>query len=67
MISVKFDTTRFLKEMNSIIEYSTGFLEGAQTGKTRMLEIVGTETIELMKQFIDSNARANPYALHHVY
>ena len=67
MISAKFDTTQFTREMNNIVQYSMGFLEGAQKGKTVLFQKIGVETIELMKQFIDSNARANPSALHHVY
>lgn len=67
MISVKFDSAQFTKEMNNIMQYATGFLEGAQKGKTVLFQRIGAETIELMKQFIDANARTNPAALHHVY
>lgn len=67
MIRVKFDSAGFMKDMNNIINYSTGFLEGAQAGKTKLFQALGAETIELMKQFIDANARTNPSALHHVY
>lgn len=62
-----FDSAQFKKEMNNIIDYSMGFLEGIQRGKTTFLKTIGTDTVELMKEFIDSNARVNPNMLHHIY
>jgi hypothetical protein len=62
-----FNSSQFKKEMNNIVEYSVGFLEGIQKGKTLFLKTVGLETVELMKEFIDSNARVNPDMLHHIY
>lgn len=57
----------FKKEMKNIIEYSVGFLEGAQAGKTQFLNNMGKLTTEILKEYIDSNARVNPRALHHIY
>lgn len=57
----------FKKEMKNIIEYSIGFLEGVQAGKTQFLNNVGKLTTEILKEYIDSNARVNPKALHHIY
>jgi hypothetical protein len=62
-----FNSNQFKKEMNNIVSYSVGFLEGVQKGKTEFLRVVGLETVELMKEFIDSNARVNPEMLHHIY
>jgi len=62
-----FSSNQFKKEMNNIVDYSLGFLEGVKRGKTLFLKTVGMETVELMKEFIDSNARVNPEMLHHVY
>ena len=62
-----FNSNQFKKEMNNIVDYSLGFLEGIQRGKTVFLKTVGMETVELMKEFIDSNARVNPDMLHHIY
>jgi hypothetical protein len=50
-----------------MVQYSFGFLEGAQKGKIQLMENIGETVIEGIKQFIDSNARVNPQALHHVY
>ena len=62
-----FNSNQFKKEMNNIVDYSIGFLEGIQRGKTVFLKTLGLETVELMKEYIDSNARVNPEMLHHVY
>ena len=63
----KFNSNQFKKDMNNIVNYSVGFLEGVQRGKTVFLKTLGMETVEIMKEFIDSNARVNPQMLHHVY
>jgi hypothetical protein len=62
-----FNSNQFKKDMNNIVNYSIGFLEGVQRGKTVFLKTLGMETVEIMKEFIDSNARVNPDMLHHVY
>lgn len=67
MMKVKFDDREFLKTMDSFVKYTEGFLEGVQAGRKELLETVGERTIEILNSFIDSNARANPQMLHHVY
>jgi hypothetical protein len=62
-----FNSNQFKKDMNNIVNYSIGFLEGVHRGKTVFLKTIGMETVEIMKEFIDSNARVNPEMLHHVY
>jgi hypothetical protein len=57
----------FKKDMKNIMNYSIGFLEGVQAGKVKFLNNVGVMTKELLEQYIDSNARVNPEALHHIY
>lgn len=64
---VSLNSRQFEMEMNNIIQYSFGFLDGAQKGKTKFLDSLGRETIEVLKQYIDSNARVSPDTLHHVY
>lgn len=67
MINMKYKTNTFMKEMNNILEYANGFMEGAQNGKRELFETIGERTKEILEQFIDSNARANEAVLHHVY
>lgn len=67
MISVKLNQTKFVSDMNNIVQYSLGFIEGVHKGKALFLNNIGMLTKELLEQFIDSNARSNPQLLHHVY
>jgi len=67
MLSVRFDDGQFAKDMFNVMQYATGFLEGAQAGKTQLFHLIAGETIELAKKYIDSSARGNPALLHHVY
>lgn len=67
MISVKFDTKQFSKDMNNLTEYAVGFFEGVHRGKVELLKDVGERTKEILYQYIDSVARVDPSSLHHVY
>lgn len=68
MIGAYFDNDKmFIKQMNNLISYSQGFLDGAKAGMPLFLATVGEKTKEILEMFIDSNARANPDALHHIY
>lgn len=62
-----FNSKQFKKDMNNVINYSIGFLDGVQKGKTVLFKTMGMQTVEVMKEFIDSNARVNPDMLHHIY
>jgi hypothetical protein len=53
MISATFNTTRFNKEMNNIIKYSEGFLDGIKMGKTVFLRNLGVSTVQALKEYID--------------
>jgi hypothetical protein len=66
-LKTTFDTRSFKKDMTNILNYSVGFLEGVQRGKTKFLHSIGVGTIEVLKDFIDANARTNPEMLHHIY
>jgi hypothetical protein len=64
---VRTNTASFNKEMNNIVQYAFGFLDGAQKGKTIFLKNLGIETIDAMAKYVDVSARGNPAALQHVY
>ena len=64
---VRTNTASFNKEMNNIVQYAFGFLDGAQKGKTVFLKNLGVGTIEAMAKYVDVSARGNPAALQHVY
>lgn len=67
MITIKMNQTKLVKDLNNIVEYSMGFLDGVQKGKKIFLNALGSNVKEILEIFIDSNARSNPQALHHVY
>lgn len=67
MIKVKFDSRQFTRDMKNMMNYSIGFLEGIEVGKIKFLNNLGLKATEMLKEFIDSNARMNPEMLHHVY
>jgi hypothetical protein len=67
MISVKFNSNQFAKDMDNIAEYAIGFLDGAQRGRAQMMGDVANSTRQILEEYIDSNARVAPDLLHHVY
>jgi hypothetical protein len=58
---------QFESQMNNIVKYSVGFLDGVQNGKTIFLKNLGLGTIQALAAYIDVSAKGNPRALHHVY
>jgi len=66
-MKVTFDSKNLFNDLNNLAEYSIGFLDGVKLGENNFLDNLGHSTIQLMKNFIDSNARVQPQTLHHVY
>jgi hypothetical protein len=66
-MKVRLNTASFEKQMLNIVEYSAGFIDGVKSGKRIFLNNLGKETIILLGQYVDSSARSNPEALHHIY
>jgi hypothetical protein len=64
---VRLNTLEFEKQLDNLIDYSLGFLEGAESGKKIFLDNLGKGTVEALKLYIDAMARSNPQSLHHVY
>jgi hypothetical protein len=67
MITVEFDDKAFYRDMNNILGYSEGFLEGAERAKPEFLREIGKNTIDILKEFIDQQARIDPQMYHHIY
>jgi hypothetical protein len=67
MITVKFNSRTFQKEMKNIVDYSVGFIDGVQLGKQEFFNRLGPLITEKASQFIDANARQDYKSLHHVY
>jgi hypothetical protein len=66
-VRVSIKTNNFEKDLLNIVNYTSGFLEGAQRGKKTFLDNLGRGVIYALGQYVDVEARANKEALHHVY
>lgn len=67
MLSVVIDNNQFQKEIDNILKYSTGFIEGVHKGKSALYMALAPKIAEMASQFIDVNARMSPELLHHIY
>lgn len=68
MISAaNFDNKEFNKILSNSIEYSRGFLEGAQINMIVFNKKLSDIAVEALKKYIDAKARMSPQSLHHVY
>lgn len=61
------NSKQFELQMNNIVKYSMGFLDGVQRGKTVFLKNLGLGTIQALAAYVDVSAKGNPRALHHIY
>jgi hypothetical protein len=61
------NTKQFELQMNNIVKYSMGFLDGVERGKTIFLKNLGAGTIQALAAYVDVSAKGNPRALHHIY
>jgi hypothetical protein len=66
-MKVMTSTKNFESQLNNIVNYSFGFLDGVKKGKKVFLKNLGAGTIQAMAAYVDVSARGNPNALHHVY
>lgn len=64
---VRLNTAMFEKQLDNLVDYSLGFLDGAESGKKIFLDQLGKGTVEALKLYIDAMARSNPKSLQHVY
>lgn len=67
MIRVTMNNKKFAKDMDNIVNYALGFLDGVKQGYPSFLQQLGATMSEALKAYIDANARVNPQVLHHVY
>ncbi len=67
MLALKINNKKFMKEMDNLIDYSFGFLDGVKQGYPSFLNQLGATIVEALKQYVDANARVNPQLMHHIY
>ena len=66
-MKLKVNSVQFQKDMNNIIKYSEGFLDGTKAGKVLFFRNLAIEVKNILEEFIDSNASVSPQTLHHMY
>jgi len=66
-MNIVMNTKNLEKIIGNAIDYSVGFLDGAQKGKSIFLKNLGNSIIGILKDYVDVEARSNPKALHHIY
>jgi hypothetical protein len=66
MISM-YDDRQFMRDMQNIVDYSIGFLDGVKEGHKKFLDNIGASTIQTLKEYVDTMARVDQDLLHHVY
>jgi hypothetical protein len=67
MLSLVIDSKQFQKEIDNILKYSTGFVQGIEKGKSALYVQLAPKIAELASQFVDVNAKMSPELLHHIY
>lgn len=55
------------KTLLKAVEYSYGFIDGIEKGKKIFFDNLAKNVIAVLYKYIDSQAKANPSTLHHVY
>jgi hypothetical protein len=67
VLRAKFDSKEINKILGNAISYSYGFLEGVDIDQILFNQRLGEFTVDAFGKYIDSRARVNPQAFHHIY
>ena len=67
LVSIKIDTRDLSRKIRGTVNYTQGFFYGVETEKITFMRFLAGFTREALYKYIDSRAKVNPNALHHVY
>jgi hypothetical protein len=67
LLSVKIDSKQVNRILGNAVSYSYGFLDGVDIQQIDFNKDLGEFITDALYKYIDSKARVNPEALHHVY
>lgn len=67
MFRAKFDSKEINKILNNTVSYSYGFLKGIDIEQIEFNQRLGEFTVDAFGKYMDSRARMNPQAFHHIY
>lgn len=65
--SVNFDNKEFNRILKNSVQYSKGFLEGAELNLIVFNKKMSDILAEALKKYIDTKAKMSPESLHHIY
>jgi hypothetical protein len=66
-IHVLVDPKPFKRDMQNLIDYTLGTLEGVQKGKYQYMQKMGVKVAAILEEYMDSVAKMEPDTMHHVY
>ena len=66
-MNLRFDMSNFNKVMQRAADYTSGYLNGFLRGKPIVAGKIANMVETMLGKYIDTQARANPGSLHHVY
>jgi hypothetical protein len=67
MLTVNMNNLEVNKKLNNVVRYSNGFLDGVEMNKIIFMNMLGEYVVDMLGKYIDTQARGNRAALHHVY
>lgn len=67
MLHVRIDSKQVNSILGNAVKYSYGFLDGIDMEQIAFNQRLADFTIDALNKYVDSQARMNPEALHHVY
>lgn len=67
LFHVRYDSKEINRILGNSVQFSYGFLDGIDMQQIVFNQQLGEYTVDALGKYIDSQARMNPDALHHVY
>lgn len=67
MLHAKIDSKQINKVLGNTISYSYGFLDGIDLDQIIFNQRLGEFVVDAFGKYMDSRARVNPQAFHHIY
>jgi hypothetical protein len=67
VLYAKFDSKEINRILGNTVSYSYGFLDGIDMDQIWFNQKLGEFTVDAFGKYMDSRARVNPQAFHHIY
>lgn len=67
LLRVRINDKDLNRKLKNIVRYSNGFVDGIEINQIILMNRIAEYVVDALGKYIDSQARMNPAALHHVY